>query len=297
MSFESDKISYEFPWETIDCDIERWLDEDVGRGDVTSDLLPLKGVKVTAELLAKSEGVVSGIGGFLRILKRSDPELVVEKAVEDGTAYSPGDILVRVTGDAKKLLHAERTALNLVNHLSGIASLTAKFVKEVEGTGVKLVDTRKTAPGLRALEKYAVLCGGASNHRMDLASSIMLKDNHMVLVEEDLEETVAHLRKRAGHTVVIEVEVDDIDQVERAAAAGADIVMLDNMTPDDGREAVQLVDDDVLVEASGGITLENVRDWAESGVDIISLGVITHSAPGADLSVEFVKPSERGREG
>jgi nicotinate-nucleotide pyrophosphorylase (carboxylating) len=290
MSIESDRISYEFPWETIDCQIERWLDEDVGRGDVTTDLLPLKGVKITAELLAKSSGVVAGIGGFMRILKRSDPELVVEKVVEDGSSYKTGDILVRVTGDARKLLHTERTALNLVNHLSGIATLTAEFVKEVEGTDAKIVDTRKTAPGLRALEKYAVMCGGGSNHRMDLAASIMLKDNHMALVADDLEETIEHLRKRAGHTVVIEVEVDDIDMVERAATAGADIVMLDNMTPDDGREAVQLVGDSVLVEASGGITLENVREWAECGVDIISVGVITHSAPSADLSVEFIKP-------
>jgi len=289
MSTESDTISYEFPWETIDCEIERWLDEDVGRGDITTDLLPITGVRITAELLAKSTGVVAGIGGFMRILRRSDPNLVVEKIIQDGTSYKPGDILVRVTGDARKLLHTERTALNLVNHLSGIATLTAKFVKEIEGTDAKIVDTRKTAPGLRALEKYAVMCGGGSNHRMDLASSIMLKDNHMALVGDHLEDSVASLRKRAGHTVVIEVEVDDIDMVERAAAAGADIVMLDNMTPDDGREAVQLVGDSVLVEASGGITLDNVRDWAECGVDIISVGLITHSAPSADLSVEFVR--------
>jgi len=289
MSAGSDEITYDFPWETIDSDIERWLSEDVGRGDVTSDLLPLDGVKATAEVLAKSDGVVAGIGGFLRILRRSDPDIIVEKAVRDGSGYRRGNVLVRVTGDARKLLHAERTALNLLNHLSGIATLTAEFVKRIEGTKAKIVDTRKTAPGLRALEKYAVRCGGGSNHRFDLSASVMLKDNHLALIGEELEDAIALLKRKAGHTVKIEVEVDDVDQVERAAEAGADIVMLDNMTPDDGREAVQLVGDQVVVEASGGVNLDNVRDWAESGVEIISVGLLTHSAPSANLSFEFMK--------
>ncbi len=281
----------DFPWETLDSDMERWLAEDIGRGDVTSDYLPLDGMKVTAEVLAKTKGgVACGVGGFVRILRRSDPDLVAEKAVADGTPYQRGDVLIRVTGDARKLLHAERTALNLLNHLSGIAGLTSAFVRLIAGTRAKIVDTRKTTPGLRALEKYAVRCGGGSNHRFDLSASVMLKDNHIVLVGHELEQAIALLRSKSGHTVKIEVEVDDIDQVERAAAAGADIVMLDNMTPDDGREAVQLVGDTVIVEASGGVTLENVRDWAESGVKIISVGLITHSAPSADLSLEFRSP-------
>ncbi len=287
MDFDRDDILYEFPWETIDADIVRWLAEDIGRGDVTTDSLPLDGIKITAEVLAKCNGVVSGIGGFIRILQKSNPDLIVSKAVHDGTSFQPGDILVRVTGNARQLLHAERTALNLLTHLSGIASLTSEFVKLTAGTKARIVDTRKNTPGLRALEKYAVRCGGGLNHRSDLSAGVMLKDNHLVLVGAELEDAIAFLRKNNGHTIKIEVEVDDIDQVERAANAGADIVMLDNMTPDDGREAVQLVGDRVLIEASGGVTLETVRDWAESGVDVISAGMITHSAPNADLSLDF----------
>ena len=282
----------DFPWETIDSDLERWLAEDAGRGDVTTDNLPLAGVMVIAEVRAKADGVLSGGGGFLRIMRKADPELTVEKMTSDGTHYRKGDTLIRIKGDAAKLLRAERTALNLLNHLSGIATLTARFVALAAGTKARVEDTRKNAPGLRALEKYAVRCGGGSNHRSDLSASVLLKDNHLVLVGAELEEAIVHLKKRVGHTVKIEVEVDDIDQVERAAAAGADIVMLDNMTPDDGREAVQLLGDQVLIEASGGVTLDTVRDWAESGVDIISVGIITHSAPSADLSLEFV-PVER----
>ncbi len=283
----NDSIIPDFPWETIDSDIERWLEQDIGCGDVTSDPLPLDGVRITAEVLAKSKGVASGVGGFLRILKKSDPELVITKAVPDGTQYNTGEILISVTGDARRLLRAERTALNLLTHLSGIASLTSEFVKLTVGTKAKIVDTRKTTPGLRSLEKYAVRCGGGSNHRPGLDASVMLKDNHVALVGSNLEEAIKRIRQINGHTTKVEVEVDDIDMVENAVGAGADVVMLDNMTPDDGREAVQLVGDQVIVEASGGITLENVRDWAESGVDVISVGFMTHSAPSADLSLEF----------
>jgi nicotinate-nucleotide pyrophosphorylase (carboxylating) len=288
MAIDWDDDSHDFPWETIDSDIERWLKEDAGRGDVTTDLLPLGGVSVTAEVLAKSDGVLAGVEGFLRILRRSDPGLRVEKVTPDGTRYRTGDVLVRISGDARSILRAERTAMNLLNHLSGVATLTAEFVKRVAGTKAKIVDTRKNIPGLRALQKYAVRCGGGSNHRPDLAASVLLKDNHIVLVGAELEEAIELLRRRLGHTGKIEVEVDDIDQVERAASAGADIIMLDNMTPDDGREAVQLVGDQVIIEASGGVTLQNVREWAESGVDVISVGALTHSAPSANLSLEFV---------
>jgi nicotinate-nucleotide pyrophosphorylase (carboxylating) len=283
----NDSIIPDFPWETIDSDIERWLEQDIGCGDVTSDPLPLDGIRITAEVLTKSKGVASGVGGFLRILKKSDPELVITKAAPDGTQYKTGEILISVTGDARRLLRAERTALNLLTHLSGIASQTSEFVKLTVGTKAKIVDTRKTTPGLRSLEKYAVRCGGGSNHRPALDASVMLKDNHVALVGSNLEEAIKRIRQINGHTTKIEVEVDDLDMVENAVAAGADVVMLDNMTPDDGREAVQLVGDQVIVEASGGITLENVRDWAESGVDVISVGFMTHSAPSADLSLEF----------
>ena len=255
-------------------------------------LPPIAGVQIEASVLAKSEGVLSGGPIFIRILKRSDPDLIINNMIPDGSQYHKGDILISVTGDAAKLLRAERTSLNLLNHLSGIATFTSKFVVYTAGTKAKIVDTRKTLPGLRALEKYAVRCGGGASHRSDLSASVMLKDNHIAIVGVNLEDAIKLIRKNVGHTVKIEVEVDDIDQVERAADAGADIIMLDNMTPDDGREAVQLVGDQVIIEASGGVTLETVRDWAESGVDIISVGLLTHSAPGADLSVEFSKPGD-----
>ena len=281
-----------FPWETIDNDIIRWLCEDVGRGDITTDSLPLSGIRINAEVLAKADGVLAGGTGFIRILSKSDPDLVVNVLKPDGTHYSKGDIPVSITGDAAKLLRAERTALNLLTHLSGIATLASKFVAEISGTKAKIVDTRKTIPGLRALEKYAVRCGGGSSHRSDLSAGVMLKDNHLELIRSDLEDAIKLIRKNAGHTLKIEVEVDDLEQVERAVEAGADIVMLDNMTPDDGRLAVQLVGGHVIIEASGGVTLETVRDWAESGVDIISVGSLTHSAPAADLSVEIRKLEE-----
>lgn len=296
MAIDWDDTSHDFPWETIDNEIEAWLKEDAGRGDVTSDLLPLGGVRVTAEVVAKSDGVLAGMPGFLRVLERSDPDLSVERVMADGASYHAGDVLVRFSGDARRVLRAERAAMNLLNHLSGVATLTAEFVSRVAGTNVKIVDTRKTIPGLRALQKYAVRCGGGSNHRPDLCGSAMLKDNHIVLVGAELEEAIELLRKRLGHTGRIEVEVDDIDQVERAAAAGADIIMLDNMTPDDGREAVVLVGDQVLIEASGGVTLDNVREWAESGVDVISVGALTHSAPSANLSLEFIDASRADAE-
>ena len=288
MTNQNEKPDFDFPWETIDSDIERWLSEDYGHSDITTDLLPLEGKKVSAVVMAKSDGVLSGMGGFLRIMKKSDPDLQVENTLRDGTHYRAGDVLVRIIGDARRVLRSERTALNLLRHLCGVATLTNEFVKAIEGTGAKIVDTRKTIPGIRALQKYAVRCGGGMNHRSDLSAAIMLKDNHLTLVGSELEETIALLRKKAGHTVKIEVEVDDIDQVERAFEAGADIIMLDNMTPDDGREAVQMVGDSLIIEASGGVTLETVRDWAESGVHVISVGALTHSAPAADLSLDFM---------
>jgi nicotinate-nucleotide pyrophosphorylase (carboxylating) len=281
-----------FPWEILDNDIINWLSEDAGRGDITTDFLPIAGVQFEAYVLAKSDGVLAGGPVFLRILRKADPDLKLNSILPDSTPFQKGDILISVTGDAAKLLRAERTALNLLNHLSGIATLTAKFVVYTAGTNAKIVDTRKTLPGLRALEKYAVRCGGGANHRSDLSAGVMLKDNHLAIVGAELEDAIRLLKKKVGHTVKIEVEVDDIDQVERAADAGADIIMLDNMTPDDGREAVQLVGDQVIIEASGGVTLDSVRDWAESGVDIISVGSLTHSAPSADLSVEFRKVAE-----
>jgi nicotinate-nucleotide pyrophosphorylase (carboxylating) len=293
--FDNDEIKYDFPWETVDSEIERWLTEDLGRGDITTDSLPLDGIKVTAELRAQSNGVLSGGGGYLRIMKKSDPDLVIDKITSDGASFRSDDVLIRITGNAAKILHAERTALNLVNHLSGIATLTSEFVKRTAGTKARIEDTRKTKPGLRALEKYAVRCGGGANHRFDLADSVLLKDNHIALVGAELEDAIAYIKGRVGHTVKIEVEVDDIDQVERAAAAGADIVMLDNMTPDDGREAVQLVGDQILIEASGGVTLDTVRAWAESGVDIISVGLLTHSAPSANLSLDFLPPERASK--
>ena len=285
-------LSDSFPWETIDDDIDRWIEEDLGRGDITSDFLPIDGMKIEAEVVAHSYGVLAGIDGFERILRKADPDLRVISKLSDGTAYESGDTLITFVGDAKAVLHVERTALNLLNHLSGVASLTAKFVENVKGTNVKILDTRKTIPGLRELEKYAVRCGGGVNHRLDLSSAVLIKDNHLVLIDSKnltLSKIIRAYREKVGHGVKIEVEAGDLNRVGEAVEAGADIVMLDNMTPDQAREAVKLHGTRIILEISGGVTLENVREWAETGVDIISIGALTHSVKSADNSLEFVK--------
>jgi nicotinate-nucleotide pyrophosphorylase (carboxylating) len=268
----------------------RALDEDLGGGDVTTDLLVPSGTAVTATLVARMPGVACGLRLARLVFLELDASLRVELLATDGDRVRAGDALLTVHGSARAILSAERTALNFVGRLSGIASLTRSHVEAIEATGARIVDTRKTTPGLRVLEKYAVRCGGGHNHRLGLFDGFMLKDNHRAALRvagEDLATAVKAARERLGHGIAITIEVDEIDQIAEALAAGADSILLDNMTPDQLALAVRQIDGDALTEASGGITLESVRTVAESGVDLISVGALTHSAPALDVALEL----------
>lgn len=266
------------------------LREDAGRGDVTTDLLLPAGVRGVAELVTREPGVIAGLALAEAVFRSAEPSLVFERRHSDGERLDAGSVTAVVSGPARGILTGERVALNFVQRLSGIATLTARFVAAVEGTGTRIVDTRKTTPGLRSLEKYAVRCGGGHNHRFDLSDGFMLKDNHRVALAGaglSLVDAVAEARKRLPHTVKIEIEVDRPDQVEEALAAGADVILFDNMAPAELAEAVALVAGRALTEASGGITLESCRAVAETGVDLISVGALTHSAPSLDVALDF----------
>jgi nicotinate-nucleotide pyrophosphorylase (carboxylating) len=260
-------------------DVDRWLAEDVGDGDLTSLAVIDEDLTCTARILAKQPGVVCGLGVAAEIFDRLGATL--EPRAADGDAVAPGPVAY-VDGPARGVLTAERLALNVLGRLSGIATLTRGYVDAVAGTGAVILDTRKTTPGLRALEKHAVACGGGQNHRLGLYDGILIKDNHLRLTGA-LGQAVVDA-KQTG--VPVEVECDTLDQVQEAIAAGADSILLDNMTVDELREAVRLAGGCVRLEASGGVTLEAVRAIAETGVDCISVGALTHSAPALDVSLE-----------
>jgi nicotinate-nucleotide pyrophosphorylase (carboxylating) len=267
----------------------RGLDEDLGAGDVTTDLLVPPETVVTARLVARQGGIVCGLALARACFHELDPHVEVEYAVADGDRVADGAALLTVRGAARAILSAERVALNYLGRLSGIATLTRAYVDAVAGTGARIVDTRKTTPGLRVLEKYAVRCGGGHNHRFGLSDGFMLKDNHRAALQAaggNLVDAVRAGRERLGHNVAITIEVDDLDQIEAALEAGADSVLLDNMGPAQLARAVEQVDGEALTEASGGITLETVRAAAESGVDLISVGALTHSAPSLDVALD-----------
>jgi nicotinate-nucleotide pyrophosphorylase (carboxylating) len=268
----------------------RGLDEDLGDGDVTTDLLIPESTEASARLRARRAGVICGLGLARAVFLELDPALDVELAATDGDAVEAGATVLRVRGRARAILSAERVALNYVGRLSGIATLTRAYVDAVAGTGARIVDTRKTTPGLRALEKYAVRCGGGHNHRSGLSDGFMLKDNHraaLAAAGEDLVEAVLAARDRLGHGVAVTIEVDRVEQLAEALEAGADAILLDNMTPDQVDRAVREVDGEALTEASGGIKLETVRAVAEAGVDLVSVGALTHSAPSLDVALDF----------
>jgi nicotinate-nucleotide pyrophosphorylase (carboxylating) len=271
------------------------LSEDVGRGDVTSRAVVKSGQQARGNFMAKQEIVLAGLEVSDAVFMHLDPYLQIETTAGDGDVVQAGKVFARVVGEAQMLLAAERVALNFLQHLSGIATLTRKYVEAVAGTNAKIVDTRKTAPGLRALEKYAVSVGGGHNHRMGLDDGVLIKDNHIALVG-GVGEAVRRVKESAGHLHKIEVEVATLDQVKEALAAKADILLLDNMTPELIRQAVQLVEAQepgerrTLLEASGGITLANVRAYADTGVDMFSIGALTHSAPAVDISFK-IKPA------
>jgi nicotinate-nucleotide pyrophosphorylase (carboxylating) len=270
--------------------IDRALAEDLGKGDVTTEALISSDQQGTGFIVAKREGILAGTGVAKQIFHRVDPELKYEIFLEDGARVRPGNRVAGVSGSIASILRAERVVLNFLQHLSGIASETNRYVARVEGLPVRIMDTRKTTPGLRSLEKYGVRMGGGENHRMNLGDGILIKDNHLAGLRGrglGIKEIVTRARKNAPERLPVEVEVRNISEALEAVKAGADIVMLDNMNIEDMRKAVTSIHGRALLEASGGITLENVRAVAETGVDFISIGALTHSASALDISLEL----------
>ncbi|WP_420368364.1 carboxylating nicotinate-nucleotide diphosphorylase [Curtobacterium sp. L1-20] len=269
--------------------IETALEEDAPWGDVTSEtLIPVDAV-ATATLGAREAGVLSGGDVFAAVVHAVDPTVEVVLHVPDGAHFGPGDVLATVAGSARAVLRAERVALNLAQRMSGIATATAAYVAAVEGTRARIVDTRKTTPGLRALERYAVRCGGGHNHRTSLSDAVLAKDNHLAVLlaaGTDIGDAIGVARQRLGHTVHVEVEVDRIDQIEPVVAAGVDTIMLDNFTPAMLEAGVGIVAGRALVEASGGVSLDTVAAIAATGVDVVSVGALTHSARALDLGLD-----------
>jgi nicotinate-nucleotide pyrophosphorylase (carboxylating) len=269
--------------------VQRALNEDAPWGDVTSEhLIPATAI-ATAELAAREAGVFSGADVFAAAFLLTDPSLDVQLFLEDGDSFVAGQELGVVTGSARSVLTAERIGLNFVQRMSGIATLTAKYVEAVAGTKARIVDTRKTTPGLRAFERHAVVSGGGRNHRFSLSDAVMAKDNHLAILTaggKDLTTELRRVKNELPHTMKLEVEVDRLDQIPPVLAAGVDIIMLDNFNLDDLRAGVALIDGKAIVEASGGVNLDTVAAIAATGVDVISVGALTHSARALDLGLD-----------
>jgi nicotinate-nucleotide pyrophosphorylase (carboxylating) len=273
------------PAAALDSVIDRALAEDAGRGDPTTEATIPEGLETIAQVVLREPGIVCGLDVALEVVRRLDPAAGMDVLVPDGTTVARAPATVaRIRASARALLTAERTALNLLQRLSGIATTTGRYVAAVDGTGAEILDTRKTVPGLRELDKYAVACGGGTNHRPDLGAAILIKDNHVAL-GGGVGEAVRAARS-ARPDLHVQAEADTLDQLQEAIAAGADSVLLDNMPPDRLRRAVAIAAGRVWLEASGGITLETVRAVAETGVDAISIGALTHSVRALDISLE-----------
>jgi nicotinate-nucleotide pyrophosphorylase (carboxylating) len=285
------QLSHYLTIRELEAIVERALNEDLGRGDITSDLLVPPTVQATAVFHSRRDGVIAGIDVAACVYRLVDPTLRFVAHSGDGSPVTAEQPIASVSGSAHSLLRGERVALNFMQRLSGIASLTARYVETISGTRARIVDTRKTTPGLRALEKYAVRAGGGHNHRRDLSDMMLVKDNHLVALRArgvTLAEAIEQARRALPHPIKIEVEVDRLDQIPEALAARADVILLDNMNPALLREAVALIDGRALAEASGGVNLETVRGLAEAGVDLISVGALTHSASALDIGLDFV---------
>ena len=278
----------QLPLFAVDEVIRTALQEDIHYLDTTTDLMIPADARASARFLAKAEGVVCGLDVALRVFALLDDAFEAEVYLPEGSHVSPGDLIARVKGHTRALLEGERTALNLLQHMSGIATATAKAVEKVRGTRAVITDTRKTLPGLRAPQKYAVTVGGGKNHRFNLSDGAMLKDNH-IDAAGGIPQAVAAIREKLGHMVKLEVETRNLDEVRQALDAGADIIMLDNMDCPSMAEAVRIVDGRALLEASGGIREETLRPVAETGVDIISIGALTHSVTALDISMKIQK--------
>jgi nicotinate-nucleotide pyrophosphorylase (carboxylating) len=267
--------------------IREALEEDIGSGDVTT-LAVLTGDETgTAEASAKEDIIVAGIDIFREVFLLTDKEIQFLPERKDGQSVNKSGVIAHISGKLASILSAERVALNIFQRMCGIATLTKKYVDRISGTKAKILDTRKTMPGLREFDKYAVKIGGGYNHRMGLYGGVLIKDNH-ISAAGGISNAVDRALNNIPPALKVEVEVKNVKEVEEALSAGVDIIMLDNMTPDDMKQAVSLINGKALIEASGGVTLSNVRDYAETGVDFISIGAITHSAPAADISLNIV---------
>jgi nicotinate-nucleotide pyrophosphorylase (carboxylating) len=271
----------------VDRIIENALDEDIGPGDITTSAIVGPDVTGEARLVAKEELVLAGMEIFSRVFSLLNPEIEIESRHQDGDVVRDGTCIAQLKGSLKGMLSGERTALNFLQHLSGIATLTRRYVEKTHPAKARVIDTRKTSPGLRMLDKYAVRVGGGSNHRFGLFDGILIKDNH-IAAAGSISKAVERLRPHVPHTLRIEVEVTDIKGLEEAISAGVDAVMLDNMSLEEMSSAVSIAGGRVLLEASGGVTLESIGQIAKTGVDLISVGAITHSARSVDISLEVV---------
>jgi nicotinate-nucleotide pyrophosphorylase (carboxylating) len=288
--YQKRRLGLELPEAEVEAVIERALAEDISHGDVTSELLIPPQLQGKASILVKAKGILAGGGVAKRVFLRVDPSLEVDVLIPDGRPVKAGDIVASVSGRVISILRAERTALNFLQRLSGIASTTAQYVARTKGFNAIITDTRKTTPGLRLLEKYAVCIGGGRSHRFHLGDGILIKDNHLAALRAlgmSLRDIVAKAKKNAPKGLKVEVEVNTLPEAVEAAEAGADIIMLDNMSPGEMRRIVGLLGNKVKTEASGGVTLANVRRVAMSGVNTISVGALTHSAEALDISLEF----------
>lgn len=281
------RVRESYPKE-VEAVLELALREDIGSGDITTESTVPEDSVLTGEVRAKGTGVVSGIGLCGMVFQKLDPHCEWEEMVCDGDRVSPGDTLARITGRSRAILSAERTALNILQKMSGISTLTSFFVEAVAGSSVKIKDTRKTLPGLRWISKYAVAAGGGHNHRAGLYDGVLIKDNH-IKATGGITAAVEKARESVREDFSVEIEAKTMEQVKEAVFCGADVIMLDNMDIREIREAVRFIDHRALVEASGGVTLENAGEIARSGVDFISVGALTHSAPCLDISFDVLR--------
>lgn len=271
----------------IDGIIQKALEEDIGSGDITTDSIIDPHVKGKASLVARDRFILAGLPVFSMVFTLLDPELEFEYFFHDGATVSEGETICRISGRLAPILKAERTALNFLQRMSGIATLTSEYVANSRPNRARILDTRKTVPGLRSLDKYSVRMGGGFNHRIGLFDGILIKDNH-IAAAGSVTEAVRLARANSPHTVKVEVETETLSQVQEALDSGAEIILLDNMRIDILKQAVQMINRRALVEVSGNVTLGNIREIAETGVDFISIGAITHSAKAADVSLEIL---------
>ena len=273
-------------WYLLDEKIKSWLAEDMPYGDATSDPLFLDSHQCTGTFVAKEDGCVAGLLVAERVFKVLSDHVTMTILVEEGASVTKGTPIAKISGRTRDILKGERLALNLMQRMSGIASMTRKYADKLEGTGTRIVDTRKTTPGLRELEKYAVRMGGGYNHRFNLSDGVMLKDNH-IEAAGSITNAVAQVRASLSHMTKIEVEVEDLAQFEEAMTAGAEVILLDNMDTETMAKAVAMKRGDVVLEASGNITIERLAEIAATGVDIISSGALTHSVKSLDISLDL----------